>query len=311
MALPSSKTQREYEKFVELPDGSTAIRTTATTTVENVNLSAEMKVDSGHDLYLAQNVARTADLAVSFDSISGLTLTDVQAVENKTKGWVYNTKGATVTATAITLVAANQPTGCPVIEAGDEIEVVYRGTSRFDAIKTATETTATDTTSIDGKITACDTSSIAGIVTANAGTDLNTSALALESGGKLDDIKTAVELIDNSQTAPTSWRSATVDETAAQEVKASAGTLHGFNIYNPNAYDVYVKLYDTAAASVVVGTTAIVQTIQVPAEGSVYLVNAEPIQAFSTAIAVACTKLAVDSDTTAITSDVLTQLFYK
>jgi hypothetical protein len=39
--------------------------------------------------------------------------------------------------------------------------------------------------SIDGKITTCDTGSIAGTVTANAGTNLNTSALALEAGGNL------------------------------------------------------------------------------------------------------------------------------
>lgn len=36
--------------------------------------------------------------------------------------------------------------------------------------------------SIDGKITACNTAAIAGSVTANAGTNLNTSTLALESG---------------------------------------------------------------------------------------------------------------------------------
>lgn len=39
--------------------------------------------------------------------------------------------------------------------------------------------------SIDGKITACNTGAIAGSVTANAGTNLNTSALAVESGGNL------------------------------------------------------------------------------------------------------------------------------
>ena len=38
---------------------------------------------------------------------------------------------------------------------------------------------------------------ITGSVTANAGTNLNTSALALESGGNLASVKTAVEVIDN------------------------------------------------------------------------------------------------------------------
>ncbi len=44
---------------------------------------------------------------------------------------------------------------------------------------------------LDGTLT------ISGTVTANAGTDLNTSLLALESGGNLADIKTSVELIDD------------------------------------------------------------------------------------------------------------------
>src|SRR3990172_2736020 len=39
--------------------------------------------------------------------------------------------------------------------------------------------------SIDGKIITVDTSAIAGVVTANAGTNLNTSLLALEAGGNL------------------------------------------------------------------------------------------------------------------------------
>ncbi len=131
MALPESRSDREYQKFVDTADGP-AIRTTSKINVDNVNLTAEMKVDSGHDLYLAENVARTADLAVSFDPIpTAFTLAELQAVENKTKGWIYSTKGATLTSTSITLLAASQSEGYPVIASGDVIEVVYRGTSRL------------------------------------------------------------------------------------------------------------------------------------------------------------------------------------
>jgi hypothetical protein len=131
MALPTARGDREYQKFVDTADGP-AVRTTSKINVENVNLSAEMKVDSGHDLYLAENVTRTADLAVSFDAITTtFTLAELQAVENKTKGWVYSTKGATLTSTSITLLAASQSEGYPVIASGDVIEVVYRGASRL------------------------------------------------------------------------------------------------------------------------------------------------------------------------------------
>lgn len=80
----------------------------------------------------------------------------------------------------------------------DSDELITRVTDSFGTeINPAKEdgnlsTIATDTTSIDGKITACDTGSIAGTVTANAGTNLNTSALALESGGNLATIAGAI-----------------------------------------------------------------------------------------------------------------------
>lgn len=59
----------------------------------------------------------------------------------------------------------------------------------------------TDTSSIDTKITKCDTDNIAGTVTANAGTNLNTSALALEDGGNLLAAANSLSSIDGKITA--------------------------------------------------------------------------------------------------------------
>lgn len=41
-----------------------------------------------------------------------------------------------------------------------------------------------------------------------------------------------------------------------QEVKATAGTLGGYILFNPNAATVYIQVWNLAAASVTVGTTA-------------------------------------------------------
>lgn len=57
------------------------------------------------------------------------------------------------------------------------------------ALPTGAATEATLST-LNGKVTTCDTGAIAGTVTANAGTNLNTSALALESGGNLASVAT-------------------------------------------------------------------------------------------------------------------------
>jgi hypothetical protein len=62
-------------------------------------------------------------------------------------------------------------------------------------------TVSTGVTSLDGKVTACNTGAVAGSVTANAGTNLNTSALALETGGNLATAATKLTAIDGHITA--------------------------------------------------------------------------------------------------------------
>lgn len=51
----------------------------------------------------------------------------------------------------------------------------------------------------------------------------------------------------------------------AQAIKASAGKLYGYYIYNPNATAQFVLIYNTAAASVVVGTTNPLLMYTIPA----------------------------------------------
>lgn len=51
---------------------------------------------------------------------------------------------------------------------------------------------------------------------------------------------------------------------SAQAIKASAGSLGGWFIYNPNSVAAYVQLYNTAAASVTVGTTNPLFMITIP-----------------------------------------------
>jgi hypothetical protein len=156
---------------VNMASVTNPLPTDAVVTVDSMSITAEMKVDSGHDLYEAENVTRVAALQVSFDLVAGLTLAKIQSVENKTQGWIYNTKGATVTTTGITLVAANQNTGYPVIAVGDEIEVVYRDTSRLtDKTQFTKLTNGTTTAAIDAANTARTTGTIV-VATQNVGAD--------------------------------------------------------------------------------------------------------------------------------------------
>lgn len=86
----------------------------------------------------------------------------------------------------------------------------------------------------------------------------------------------------------TSGDGSTALTATAQAVKASAGTLGGWYIYNPNATATYVIIYNTASGSVTVGTTNPVMVLCIPATSAANLEMTNGIN-FGTAIAVAAT----------------------
>lgn len=63
----------------------------------------------------------------------------------------------------------------------------------------------------------------------------------------------------------TSSDGATALTNSAQAIKASAGQLFGWYIYNPNSSAQFVQLYNTASASVTVGTTNPLFMLTIPA----------------------------------------------
>ena len=64
---------------------------------------------------------------------------------------------------------------------------------------------------------------------------------------------------------------------SAQVIKASAGNLYGYYIYNPNAVASYVLLYNIAAASVTVGTSTALLVFCIPATSGANLMFPYPI----------------------------------
>ena len=57
----------------------------------------------------------------------------------------------------------------------------------------------------------------------------------------------------------------------AQVIKASAGQMYGYYVYNPNSSATFVHFYNVAAASVTVGTTAPLMSITIPATSAANL----------------------------------------
>lgn len=104
----------------------------------------------------------------------------------------------------------------------------------------------------------------------------------------------------------------------AQSIKASGGNAYSFYAFNVNVTPVYLKFYNTASGSVVVGTTAVIDTIVVPAgDGTTPGVASGslvdplyPVQ-FATAISVAGVTGSADSDATAPTTSIYLKVWYK
>lgn len=92
----------------------------------------------------------------------------------------------------------------------------------------------------------------------------------------------------------------------ATAIKASAGQLYGYHLFNTTAAVAYVQIFNVAAASVTLGTTAPTISIGIPASGGV-TVNFDKGIAFGTAISYACTTTRAGSS--GATCDV--NFFYK
>lgn len=78
----------------------------------------------------------------------------------------------------------------------------------------------------------------------------------------------------------------------AQAIKASAGTLMGYYIYNPNAAAVFVQFYNTASGSVTVGTTNPLFMLTIPAASAANLFLQPGGVAFGTAMSWSATSTA-------------------
>lgn len=94
----------------------------------------------------------------------------------------------------------------------------------------------------------------------------------------------------------------------AQEVKASAGKVYGYYLYNPESAVTFVHFYNTASGSVTVGTTNPLFTLQIPPASAANLMSEIGIT-FGTAITIAATTTAGGS--TAPATGISATIWYK
>lgn len=113
-----------------------------------------------------------------------------------------------------------------------------------------------------------------GKLTANSGVDIGDVDVTSISAGTnlIGDVGIQPRTTNGLDTMnATSSDGATALTNAAQVIKASAGKLYGYYIYNPNSSAQFVQFYNTAALSVTVGTTNPLFMLTIPATSAANL----------------------------------------
>lgn len=106
------------------------------------------------------------------------------------------------------------------------------------------------------------------------------------------------------------YRNTALTNTAVQ-VKASGGSVMGWNFINANSVDVYVNFFNLAS-NVIVGTSPVLFKQFVPARGVNFLeVGLVPQEVFSVGISIACVTGLADSSTTAPVTPIHASVRYK
>lgn len=112
------------------------------------------------------------------------------------------------------------------------------------------------------------------------------------------------------------YRNTAITNTAVP-IKASAGTLHGWNFINHNTIPVYAKFYNLPSGSVVVGTSPVSLTLLLPPGdgttpgGRTLAPNLIPFEVFSTAMSMAVTTGSADNNSTAPSTPIHGSVRYK
>jgi len=118
-----------------------------------------------------------------------------------------------------------------------------------------------------------------------------------------------VSQIATARTGMLRARIASAASTNATSVKASAGVIWGIHLFNNTAVKKFFKLHNSATAPTV-GSTAVTETIIIPADGGVIMTNVG--DEYSTGIAYSITNAVGDADATAVAAnDVHGVLLYK
>lgn len=168
---------------------------------------------------------------------------------------------AIATALGVTALDLGSGTG------GSRTLRVFQDTAQFVG-GTGTDTSATQRVSLATDVALPAGTNAIGKLAANSGVDIGDVDVTSIAAGtnNIGQVSVAPQTANGlSVFNATSSDGATALTSTAQAIKASAGQVYGWYIYNPNASAQFVQFYNVAAASVTVGTTSPLFMLTIPA----------------------------------------------
>lgn len=200
---------------------------------------------------------------------SGAALTALQLIDD-----TITAQGTALGTTKTSLVGASVTTAAPTFTTGqiNQLSMTTSGGLRVDLGATSANATALK---VDGSAV---TQPVSGSVTANAGTNLNTSLLALESGGNLAGIATSTALIDDTITAQGTALGTTKTSLVGGSVTTAAptfttGQINQLSLTTSGALRVDLGATGANATAVKVDGSAVTQ----PVSGTVAVSGTVPV----------------------------------
>ncbi|SRR5216117_889223 len=258
-ALALAATQTDKSQFTKLTDGTDTALITASGE-QNVLATAQPGVDIGD---VTINNASGASAVNIQDGGNSITVDGtVAATQSGTwtvqPGNTANTTAWKVDGSAVTQPVSYATTGSGTATGALRVELPTNGTGVIATVSAVTAIT---------NALPAGTNAI-GKLAANSGVDIGDVDVTSISAGtnNIGQVSVAPQTANGlSVFNATSSDGATALTNSAQAVKASAGQLYGWYIYNPNATAQFVQLYNTASASVTVGTTNPLFMLTIPA----------------------------------------------
>lgn len=121
----------------------------------------------------------------------------------------------------------------------------------------------------------------------------------------------SVSIVTGSSDSPQVYRDLALTNTVVG-VYGSMCELTGWNIINNNSSTVYVKFFEGTSGTITLGTTVPVKVLQIPANTTIYLEHnkTRPQYYFKTAPSIVCVTGLADTNTTAPSTAIYTEIFY-